>query len=554
MQAAYRQAVGVSVPSPYDKETPDAPWWWDHIAAQMQEWRNVGFTMILPPPCLKTASGAFPDADGYGTYDDYDAGSKLAFGSVETRFGSRERLARMVAIANRNGLDVLADVVLHQRSGGKNGTYNYPSADTKADGRFPKTPSCFVGLPPRVPRGDIDGPVSDDFGFGDELAPTTSIPKDYVKDGLIAAGQWLIESFGLDGFRIDDVKGMSHEFVHPYFKNTKAKFAVGEYYDGNPATLNWYVWESGMAGAISVFDFTAHFAVEAMCNNNSNFNMETLAHNGGFFQWSPFKAVTFVENPDTDTDGFATVIWNKVLGYAWILLSEGLPCVYYKDYSMDAGCYGLKPWIDNLIWIRQAFTDGVGTTIRYRDYQTYVFERNGKLLVALNNDQYSGWVYRTVATGFGANVQLHDYTGHAVNDVWTDAEGNVTIPIPPNDNGQSYGAWGRAGMQYTIEQPAKQTTQTFYGAADLDLGPAKNGLTTVGRVWCAAGSTIQTTIAQPPNGSISVNVVDDTDMEVLLSNLPKDGWYTLELLGSGLPTNGVPFALTVTYTAPEVLA
>ena len=73
---------------------------------------------------------------------------------------------------------------------------------------------------------------------------------------------------------------------------------------------------------------------------------------------SPASAVTFVENHDTDLNSGDNVVFNKVLGYAYILTSEGYPCVYYRDYDMGPDGYKLKPKIDNLIWIHEKLATG----------------------------------------------------------------------------------------------------------------------------------------------------------------------------------------------------
>ncbi|HXZ42850.1 MAG TPA: hypothetical protein VEG68_19080, partial [Terriglobales bacterium] len=69
----------IVMPAPVDKNTPHAPWWWDHLASQAGDFRRCGFSAVLLPPMCKTASGAAPDADGYGLYDNYDLGSKNQF-------------------------------------------------------------------------------------------------------------------------------------------------------------------------------------------------------------------------------------------------------------------------------------------------------------------------------------------------------------------------------------------------------------------------------------------------------------------------------------------
>lgn len=52
--------------------------------------------------------------------------------------------------------------------------YRYLGADSRPDaGRFPKNKYCFV---PKAPRDPVAGPMSDDFAFGDELAPVNAKP------------------------------------------------------------------------------------------------------------------------------------------------------------------------------------------------------------------------------------------------------------------------------------------------------------------------------------------------------------------------------------------
>jgi alpha-amylase len=537
--------------------------------------RLSGFSALLLPPVLKTNAGAAADADGYGPFDDYDLGSKQQFFSVATRFGTREQLQRCVSILRSNGLDVYVDTVPHQRSGGNNGVYRYLGADGKSlNGRFPKSPGCFVGDAPRVPRDPIAGPVSTDFGFGDELAPVNAIPKDYVMQGLIDAGDWMTRALGIQGYRIDDVKGMAVAFVQRWVnsKAMAANFSIAEYFDANPGTLNWWVWESGMAGRCALFDFSLHYTLKAMCNNTSRWDMAQLDH-AGLAGISPMQAVTFVENPDTDTDGYSSVIWNKLLGYAYILTSEGYPCVYYRDYSTDADCYGLKPWLDNLIWIHENLAFGQ-TIERCKDFQCFAFERLGypNLLVGLNNDMYNGWRTITVQTAFGPFTQLHDYTGRA-GDVWTDGNGVVTIGIPPNDDGRGYICYSRPGYTQPFSVHPQTATQVFEGADDLDIGPAEEGRTIdVGRIWCAAGTGMAATLRpdttnwtadtqltlqlmDPGNAVIASQtwVGPGAQRGTLYAQANGNGWHTVRLSGLHLPSNRSPYELTVQYTATEQL-
>jgi alpha-amylase len=568
LQAAYRQGHGNSVPSPADGNHINL-WWWDHLADQAHALRLSGFTAVLLPPVLKTSAGSFPGAGGYGPFDDYNLGSKDQFFAVPTRFGNREQLQRYVAIMRANGLDVYVDVVPHQRNGGNNIEYRYQAAGGAGTGRFPKHKQCFF---PHVPRDPIPGPVADDFGFGDELVPVNAKPPGYVMHGLIDAGDWMTRALDIQGYRIDDVKGLAVQFVRTWL-NSKAmegKFAVGEYFDGNLRTLNWWLWESGMSDRCNVFDFSLRFTLAAMCNNASRWDMAQLDH-AGLTGISPANAVTAIENPDTDLS--FPVVATKGLAYAYLLTSEGYPCVFYKDYSTDPGCYGLKPLIDNLIWIHENLAFGT-TVTRFKDFQSTVYERQGhpNLLVESNNEA-GRWRTLTVPTGFGPGVQLHHYTGHA-SDVWTDSQGAVTIGLPPNRDGTGYIAYSRTGFGQSFSAAAHRVTQTFEGADDLDIGPAENGRTvTVGRVWATASSVLDAALRPDTthwtvDTRLEVTIKDPAGVPLvsqrwtgiapapsrLRATTRAAGWYVVEVASSGLPPPGrSPFTVTITYLSTQTL-
>jgi alpha-amylase len=549
LQAAYKLPGGHAVPSPHDGNR-QIPWWWDHLAAQANAFRRAGFTAVWLPPVLKTGAGAFPDADGYGPFDDYDIGSKNQFFSTPTRFGSREQLQRCAAMMRANGIDVYLDIVLHQRDGGNHFEYRYQGADgTVGTGRFPKHPKCFF---PNVPRDPIAGPVSEDFGFGDELAPINAQPKGYVRNGLVDAVDWQTRALDAQGYRLDDTKGLAIEFVKDFLnsKGMKGKFAVGEYFDTNVDTLNWWVWNSGMNGRASTYDFATRFALQAMCNNSGRWDMSQLDHIG-YVGRDAMHAVSFVENHDTDLN--YPILWNKLLGYAYILTSEGYPCVYYKDYSTDKGCYGLNKHIDTLIWIHENLANGA-TQYCWKDFQFVVYERLGapNLLVGLNNDIANGWKTVTVQTSFGPRVHLHDYSGHA-GDVWTDGNGKVTIGIPQNTNGTGYVCYSRAGLDKRNEVHRHPTTQIFEGAADLDIAAAPAGEEMlITRVWCDAGVPVSLEPVQNyPNLSFSLVDLGGTPVSLQAGKgkTLKRGWHLVRVTSSA--TSPTPFQLAVTYTSTQ---
>jgi galactose oxidase len=576
LQGFFKLPPNNAVPSPADGN-PSIPWWWDHLASQANDLRQVGFTAVWLPPSLKAAAGASSSADGYGLFDDYDIGSKQQKGSVPTRYGSREQLQRCVAVLRANGLDVYLDIVEHQRIGDTEPfVFRYPGADGTANlGRFPKDPPNFV---PQVPRDpNLGGPVADDAAFGRELAPINGQPPGYVSENLTAAADWLTRALGIQGYRIDDVKGLSTDFLFPFLNSQSmaGKFAVGEFYDGDQGLVNGWVFNpAGMRGRASAFDFPLRFRLAAMCGNPGNFDMTSLDH-AGFTGIAPLNSVTFVENHDTDLDDNNKIVFNKILAYAYVLTSEGYPTVYYRDYSTDANCYGLKPLIDNLIWIHETLAAGP-TLQRWRDFNVFAYERLGppNLLVGLNNDP-NGPRTINVFTGFGPNTALHDYTGHGPDTV-TDGNGAVTITIPPNNNGLGYVCYSRAGFGGGFAVNTQPVTQDFDGAADLDLLPAlASQPVQVGRIWCAANSPIQVGLKPDLNGwtnttAIQMDLIapDGTVRATqsftsaappgatLQTTTSEEGFHTLRLTASNTPAAdpNPAFTLSATYTSTPVFA
>jgi hypothetical protein len=307
LQAFYKLPPNKALPSPADG-TPGVPWWWDHLSAQAHALAQAGFTAVWLPPVLKTSTGAGSGSDGYGPFDDYDIGSKKQKGSVPTRYGTREDLLRCAATLRANGLDIYLDMVEHQRVGDGGQppeafNFRYLGANgTPGLGRFPKSPSNFL---PQVPRDpNLGGPPADDLPFGRELAPINAKPSRYVFNNLIAGADWLTRTIGAQGYRVDDVKGLSTDFLLPML-NSKAmagKFAVGEFFDGNAQLVNqWISNPQGMQSRVSAFDFPLKFMLTSMCNNPGRFNMADLDH-AGLTGINPLHSVTFVENHDTDLE------------------------------------------------------------------------------------------------------------------------------------------------------------------------------------------------------------------------------------------------------------
>jgi alpha-amylase len=298
--------------------------------------------------------------------------------------------------------------------------------------------------------------------------------------------------------------------------------------------------------------------------------MSRLDH-AGLAGIDPHHAVTFVENHDTDSE-YGPVRRNKPQAYAYLLTSEGYPCVYYKDYSEDRGCYGLKKIIDNLIWIHEKLAAGP-TQCRWKEHEVFAYERLGgpHLLVGLNNNRMASRTI-TVDTGFGSNVILHDYTGHG-GEVRTDSSGRATITIPRNEGGLGYTCYSRAGIGGDFATQGQSVSQDHEGAQDLDIKPADSTqFVQVGRVWVAQGKPVRgslryDTYSWTDETSLVLELTDPTGAKVgsrtyTLATVQGEaveaiaaatGWYTFRIRAvNPPPANPKPgYTLTVTYQSPQ---
>ncbi|HET6383294.1 MAG TPA: alpha-amylase family glycosyl hydrolase [Armatimonadota bacterium] len=480
-----------NVPSPAAGDKA-ATWWWDSLAAQANALARAGFTAIWIPPVVKGASGGY--SVGYDPFDDYDLGSKFQKGTLPLRYGTREQLERTVAIMRANGLSVYVDLVENHRDGDP-GNYRFRyhnSAGVPATGRFPKNPDDFhpfVPQDPGVPAGSGENFTQ----FGRDLAPVNGDTGE-VSRGLDAAGDWLTRSLGVQGYRLDYVKGISTVWLREFlnYGAMRGKFAVGEYYDSNLDLVSGWV-SRGMRDRCSAFDFPLRDLLKQMCEAPGSFDMARLDH-AGLAGIDPEHAVTFVENHDTDRSD--PVVHGKALAYAYILTSAGYPCVFYRDYSMDPGCYHLKPVLDPLIQIHETLAAGP-TRIRFKAHDTLVYERLGLrrgagLLVALNENRADGGRV-TVATAFGPHVRLRDYTGHEP-PIETGENGSATFSIPPDRNGGGYVCYARFGAKKPVER-RYAVTQQYAGAGDLDIAPASHARwVKVCRIWAEGGRSINASL------------------------------------------------------------
>lgn len=87
---------------------------WRRLENSVAALAQLGVTRLWIPPGCKAAS---PEGNGYDIYDLWDLGEFEQKGGRATKWGSKEELARMAALADRCGVKVLWDAVLNHKAG-----------------------------------------------------------------------------------------------------------------------------------------------------------------------------------------------------------------------------------------------------------------------------------------------------------------------------------------------------------------------------------------------------------------------------------------------------
>ena len=428
----------------------DAPQgWYKTLKDQVPDLQKAGFTAVWLPPPSKGKSGA--SSNGYDVYDHYDVGEFDQKGTIATRWGTKQDLIELIQTLHSAGMKAIADIVMNQMSGAdaqeKNsidGKMNWSKFDyghSAPDGA-PDWSTVESRLRRAVPHGLKEPylfkktaadfhPTNEHPDFNapqhnPEFGPDLCQQHDWINVGLKLWGDWLINSLGYDGFRIDFAKGLDegyvNEWVHDGAKN--GKFAVMEVWDSLD-TIDRYVHQTGA----HAFDFPLFYVLSDMCNDaGGGFDMRKL-DGAGFAAKDPRHAVTFVENHDTDRGG-QRIVTDKMMAYAFTLALEVYPSVFYKDYVN----YGLKPRIDPLIAIHKRLAGG-GLSTLYADRHLFIAQRAGEgsrpgLVLVLNNDPQqweSAWIS---AKSSWSGRNLRDYAGKAPNR-HVAGDGRVELSAPP---------------------------------------------------------------------------------------------------------------------------
>jgi alpha-amylase len=421
--------------------------WWGKMQAQAYALKNmvgtgIGINRIWFPPACKGQGGGY--SMGYDPHDYYDLGQYAQDGTTPTRAGTQTQLKAAIAAFKAQGISCMADIVLNHRSGGaseanpKTGGSTWTAFNNTASGK------CQWHWDSFHPNNYCGGDEGAFGGYPDVCYAAGSAYTD-MKAYLV----WLksTANAGFDSWRYDYCKGFGPWVVKDMNSASSPTFTVGEYWDANTSTLDWWTANSGS----SVFDFALLYTMQDICNNTGGggYLPNLFDPSKNYAAKNPSKAVTFVGNHDTDP-----ITSDKMLAYAFILTYQGYPCIYWKDYfnyGLATGGGNGSGWgngIKQLVWCREKLAAG-GPNIQIMKsndgdcviYGSYGYSSTAPGYIVVINDNSSAWKGYTVTTGNGylKGKTLKAYAwsstvsgqNYAPANQYCDASGNVQVWAAP---------------------------------------------------------------------------------------------------------------------------
>jgi len=355
---------------------------WNSLKRLAPELKARGIDSLWIPPVTK---GQSAEDTGYGIYDLYDLGEFDQKGTVRTKYGTKQQLLDAIAACKEQEIAVYVDLVMNHKAGadetevfkvievnpenrsddisepfdiegwtkftfpGRGNQYssfkwNFEHFNgTDYDARK-KRSGCYRIL---GDNKNWNNEVDDEFGNYDYLMfANLHYNHPVVKDEMIKWGKWLAETLQCDGFRLDAIKHISHDFIREFATQIMKErgnefYIVGEFWSPDLATCQNFL--DTVDFKIDLFDVSLHYKLENASQSGRNFDLRTI-FDDTLVKSHPLNAVTFVDNHDSQPreslESWVDEAF-KQSAYALILLrQEGYPCVFYGDYF---GIGGEKP-------------------------------------------------------------------------------------------------------------------------------------------------------------------------------------------------------------------
>jgi alpha-amylase len=377
----------------YDPATRTRTSWYRILQENAAAIKAAGFTWVWFPPPSDSLS-----PEGY---------IPRRWNVLNTAYGSEAELR--AAIQALEPVGALADVVLNHRVGAHTGGADFQ------DPAFPDNRAAIA-------RDDESGVGTGNWDSGErhpcgrDLDHTNGDVRTAIKHYLQR-----LKGVGFRGWRYDLSKGYHGRFVGEYNEATAPEFSVGEYFDGDRQKLTQWVDASG--GRTTAFDFPTRYLLYEACLHDDFGRLRSLNGQrvvpGGFLGFWPSRAVTFLDNHDTEcrrdaengchNDGTRHFPGRTVeTGYAYTLTHPGVPCIFWSHY-FDWGT-ATRQRIDRLIKIRRLTGLHARSWVEIKEARKGLYAAfiDGRVAVKLGSHHWApGWGWELAADGEKFAVWVH---------------------------------------------------------------------------------------------------------------------------------------------------
>jgi alpha-amylase len=459
---------------------------WNRLKKLAPELKKRGIDSVWIPPVTK---GQSPEDTGYGVYDVYDLGEFDQKGAIRTKYGTKQELLDAIAACHKHGVNVYVDVVMNHKAGADETEifqvievspnnreeeisepfdiegwtkFTFPNRDNKYssfkwgfehfNGTDYDAKSDRTGIFRIVGENKAwNDNVGREFGNYDYLM-FANIDYDHpeVRKEMIQWGKWLADTLQCNGYRLDAIKHINHDFIKDFVKEVLQHrgenfYFVGEFWNPELATCQEFL--DHVNYSIDLFDVALHYKLQAASKAGRDFNL-TAIFDDTLVKTHPLHAVTFVDNHDSQpNESLESWIedWFKQSAYALILLrKDGYPCIFYGDYFGIGGTEpikGKKEAIDPLLYAR--YHKAYGEQEDYFDHPNTIgwvrrgvqeIEHSGCAVVISNGDE--GEKRMLVGEERAGEVWV-DLTKTRNDRITIDENGFATFPV----NGGSVSVW-----------------------------------------------------------------------------------------------------------------
>ncbi|MCM2980326.1 alpha-amylase [Niallia circulans] len=461
---------------------------WNRLKEKAGELKEAGIDSIWIPPVTKAASN---EDNGYGVYDVYDLGEFDQKGSIRTKYGTKKELLEAIEACHNVGIQVYVDVVMNHKAAADE-KETFKAIEVNPENReeeisephdieawtkftFPgrgDTYSSFKWNFQHFNGTDYDNKtkkegvfrivgdnkmwnsnVDDEFGNYDYLMfANIDYNNELVQNEMISWGKWLYQTLNCDGYRLDAIKHINHDFIKKFatslLKEKDDFYFVGEFWKADLQECQEFLEQ--MDYKIDLFDVPLHYKLHTASMEGSNFDLSTIFE-GTLVKENPLNCVTFVDNHDTQpNESLESWVedWFKQIAYSLILLrKDGYPTIFYGDYfgiSGDAPIEGKKAAIDPLLYVRKK--KAYGKQDDYFDNPNIIgwvrhgeaeIEKSGCAVVISNKDD--GFKKMFVGESRRGEEWI-DFTNTRKDHVTIDEDGYGEFPV----DAKSVSVWGLA--------------------------------------------------------------------------------------------------------------